>query len=244
MQSSWTYTGHVTDCSVEICDRLAETAGLCHAHSERLRRTGDLRAELPIRARSAMPTVCTVQGCEGLVSGGGLCAAHYAAAFSRGFRAFGKAAICSIDDCTEPVRSRGYCSSHYNKFRRWGTPTPEPKPPPKRRQREKRSGYVLVKAPDSPMAMVNGYVPEHRMVMAEHLRRPLERFENVHHINGVRDDNRIENLELWNTYQPAGQRVGDKVAWAVEILRLYHPDSLSPDVLADPGPVSVRDIPA
>lgn len=62
---------------------------------------------------------------------------------------------------------------------------------------------------------------QHREVMKNHLGRDLLREETVHHINGVRHDNRLENLELWSTSQPYGQRVSDKVAWAREILALY-----------------------
>jgi hypothetical protein len=52
---------------------------------------------------------------------------------------------------------------------------------------------------------------EHTLVMEQYLGRPLRPGENIHHINGVRDDNRIENLEVWRISQPAGIRVRDLV---------------------------------
>ena len=57
--------------------------------------------------------------------------------------------------------------------------------------------------------------------MEQHIGRPLLKNETVHHMNGDRKDNRIENLELWSKSQPAGQRVADKLKWAREIQETY-----------------------
>lgn len=81
-------------------------------------------------------------------------------------------------------------------------------------------GYVRLWMPDHPEA-INGTVAEHRVVMEQIIGRPLRPDENVHHRNGVRDDNRPENLELWAKTQPAGQRVADLLAWAREIEARY-----------------------
>jgi hypothetical protein len=57
-------------------------------------------------------------------------------------------------------------------------------------------GYIQIWMPRHPNAKLAGYIHEHRFVMSEHLNRPLESGESVHHKNGIKDDNRIENLEL------------------------------------------------
>lgn len=82
-------------------------------------------------------------------------------------------------------------------------------------------GYIYINKMRHPNAQKQGRIYQHTYVMSEHLGRPLRKGENVHHKNGIRNDNRIENLELWSTSQPAGQRVEDKVKWCREFLRNY-----------------------
>lgn len=132
---------------------------------------------------------------------------------------------CIIEDCYNAHCAQGYCQKHYRRWSLYGDPlfTRRPKP------LIKGAKYRKIKAAHSPMADKKGLVYEHRYVMSVIVGRPLTRNENVHHINGDKFDNRPENLELWNTNQPSGQRVEDKVDFAVDILRLYAPHLLKGD---------------
>lgn len=84
-----------------------------------------------------------------------------------------------------------------------------------------KRGYVMIHARDHPRAGGRAYVFEHIMVMETALGRYLLPGESVHHRNGVRDDNRLANLELWVGPQPAGIRAKDALTWAREILARY-----------------------
>jgi len=93
-------------------------------------------------------------------------------------------------------------------------------------------GYVYLTLPGDRKRRIL----EHRFVMEQHLGRHLWPWENVHHKNGIRDDNRIENLELWAKPQAAGQRVEDLVAFVVE----HYPEQVE-TLLRQP---TIRGVPA
>lgn len=63
-------------------------------------------------------------------------------------------------------------------------------------RRKTKAGYILLYAPDHPDSHKSGYILEHRLIMSLHVGRRLLSTEDVHHHNGIKDDNRLENLEL------------------------------------------------
>jgi len=121
--------------------------------------------------------------------------------------------LCSVDGCSTKLASHGMCHSHWKMFKSRGTTDRFIR---SRNPYIDGSGYVRERIDGERQGQL-----QHRLVMAAHLGRALLPHENVHHINGVKTDNRLENLELWSSWQPSGQRVEDKVSWAKEILALY-----------------------
>lgn len=103
-----------------------------------------------------------------------------------------------------------------------------------------RDGYVRVWNKDHPNAQKSGYVNEHTLIMSNFLGRALDKNEVVHHKNGIRNDNRIENLELWSYSHPPGQRIDDKIKWCIEFLNKYKPQLLKKKQVEDLYPIKIE----
>lgn len=167
------------------------------------------RADVLRRKDGPKRKVCLADDCEKDTYRRDRCGPHYRLYMEQ------FAEICNVDGCEMKRRTSGFCQMHYQRHRQgrlliknvaiWLN----------------ANGYVCEYMPNHMQSNSDGRVLQHRRVMSEHIGRRLESFENVHHKNGDKTDNRLENLELWVKVQPAGQRVEDLVFFARNILEKY-----------------------
>lgn len=220
------------ECIVEICNRPAKSHGYCNSHNERLRKKGSLDETVPIRIREKRGKTCLVEGCGREHKANGYCGAHVKRLkdwgdvreniplrdhLSRG---------CRVENCSLPKKALNLCNKHYGKFKKYNDPLfgKEAQKGFAGKRYIDKYGYAFVYAPTEDDVKKYTYISEHRLVMEKKLGRKLSSKETIHHLNGDRQDNRPENLELWLYPQKPGQRVRDLIKWAKEILATYGND--------------------
>lgn len=134
-----------------------------------------------------------------------------------------KGLTCSVGGCTRECVAKNLCDAHYQRKLK-GKPLDGPiakrQPGVWGAWKLNTAGY-LSRLMTIPGELRQVSQLQHRYVMEQSIGRSLLPEETVHHVNGVKVDNRIENLELWSSNHPSGQRVADILKWAHEMIELY-----------------------
>ncbi len=209
----------VSECGKKECAR-----GLCNSCYQIRRSDGSLPRLPKVNAGQR----CRVNECVEDPVSLGYCGSHY-----RRFKLYGDPLAsaprktggdCRTDGCVGVVVADGLCRNCYGRRLKRGSVEYSDKYLKRFKNVLDDKGYVLAPVPSHMNAKTIKRVREHRLVMASYLGRDLRENENVHHKNGIKSDNRLENLELWVSSQPSGQRPTDLMAWARSLLKLYVPD--------------------
>ena len=215
--------GYGKKCTLEGCNREFFAKGLCRIHYGRKQQ--GIRLDKPIPECAKVEKLCAHEGCNRPARTRLYCSLHHTRN-ERGLpmddplRYSTPVKECTVEGCSKRVWSQGYCNPcHKKRAKELLNQTDVKDWVLGKEHHTRQDGYVMVNVVLA--GNMKASILEHHYVMAKHIGRPLTPTENVHHLNGTRDDNRIENLELWDKSQPAGQRVADRVEWAVGLLNRY-----------------------
>lgn len=184
---------------------------------------------------STQSVICAAEGCERPQCARTFCTRHlrrlklYGDPLGGGkFQNRKRVSLCSLAECGRPHFAHSYCRAHWQRVKRNGSPesTKVIGLGGKGKGFVNQEGYrVIPVSSETPGAKRNGLTGwkmlEHRYVMSQSLGRALKSHEEVHHRNGDKTDNRLENLELWSKSHPWGARITDIVAWAEETIIAY-----------------------
>lgn len=207
-KGTWT----LIECFVDDCHREVKARGLCQSHYGTWH-----------EAEALFPD-CSVNECPNRGTVGGLCRGHDSRLRRNGRldehiplrKLIPGGSECLFPGCPTRAASGGYCPSHANQIRAGKELMPIRRNAPKGSGSINNNGYRMFK--------INGKsISGHKMVMEKFLGRELHPGETVHHRNGIRDDNRLENLELKPSNHGKGQSVPDLLDWADELIHRYRP---------------------